>query len=97
MMYKANVTACSDIRTKRSKQSEHHVEFLNVKPWWCVKKPLDFNRLNLLVILTYRVQKLILQNEVNSAVNTYSSLKFSVLFWDSEGSCQFTVIILLVL
>ena len=32
MMYKAKVAACSDIRTKRSTQSEHYVEFLNVKP-----------------------------------------------------------------
>ena len=32
MMYKAKVTVCSDIRTKPSKQSERHVEFLNVKP-----------------------------------------------------------------
>ena len=32
MMYKANVAVCSDIRIKHSMQSEHHVEFLNVKP-----------------------------------------------------------------
>ena len=31
MMYKAKVAVCSDIRTKHSPQSEHHVEFLNVK------------------------------------------------------------------
>ena len=31
-MYKAKVAVCSDIRTKQSKQSERHVEFLNVKP-----------------------------------------------------------------
>jgi hypothetical protein len=31
MMYKAKVAVCSKIRTKRSKQSENHVEFLNVK------------------------------------------------------------------
>ena len=30
MMYKANVSVCSEIRTKHSTQSEHHVEFLNV-------------------------------------------------------------------
>ena len=30
--YKAKVAVCSDIRTKHSTQSEHHVEFLNVKP-----------------------------------------------------------------
>ena len=29
MMYKAKVAVCSDIRTKRSTQSERHVEFLN--------------------------------------------------------------------
>jgi hypothetical protein len=32
MMCKAKVVVCSEIRTKHSKQSEHHVEFLNVKP-----------------------------------------------------------------
>jgi hypothetical protein len=31
MMYKPNVAVCSEIRTKHSKQSEHHVEFMNVK------------------------------------------------------------------
>jgi hypothetical protein len=29
-MYKAYVSVCSEIRTKQSTQSEHHVEFLNV-------------------------------------------------------------------
>jgi len=32
MMYKAKVTVCSEIRAKHSTHSEHHVEFLNVKP-----------------------------------------------------------------
>ena len=32
MMYKAKVAVCSDIRTKRSKQSEHHVEYFYIKP-----------------------------------------------------------------
>jgi len=32
MLDKVNVAVCSEIRTKRSTQSEHHVEFLNVKP-----------------------------------------------------------------
>ena len=32
MLYKAKVAVCFDIRTKHSTQSEHHVEFLNVKP-----------------------------------------------------------------
>jgi hypothetical protein len=32
MMYTAKVVVCSEIRTKHSAQSEHHVEFLNVKP-----------------------------------------------------------------
>ena len=45
-MYKAKVTVCSDIRTKHSTQSEHHVEFLNVKPAYKGKKPLGFKRLN---------------------------------------------------
>jgi len=30
-MYKAKVAVCSEIRTKPSKQSEDHLEFLNVK------------------------------------------------------------------
>ena len=32
MMYKAKVAVCSVIHTKHSSQSEHRVEFLNVKP-----------------------------------------------------------------
>jgi hypothetical protein len=32
MLYKAKVAVCSEIRTKHSTQSEHHVESLNVKP-----------------------------------------------------------------
>ena len=32
MMYKEEVAVCSKIHTKHSMQSEHHVEFLNVKP-----------------------------------------------------------------
>ena len=31
-MRKAKFAVCSGIRTKYSKQSEHHVDFLNVKP-----------------------------------------------------------------
>jgi len=32
MTYKAKVPVWSEIRTKHSTQSEHHVEFLNGKP-----------------------------------------------------------------
>jgi len=32
MTHKAKVTVCSEICTKHSMQSEHHVEFFNVKP-----------------------------------------------------------------
>ena len=32
MLFKAKVAVCSDILTKHSTQSEHRVEFLNVKP-----------------------------------------------------------------
>jgi hypothetical protein len=32
MLHKAKVAVCSEIRTKRSTQSEQHVEFFNVKP-----------------------------------------------------------------
>ena len=46
MLYKTKVAVCSQIRTKHSTQSQHHVEFLNVKTWWYVKKPLDSKRLN---------------------------------------------------
>ena len=46
MMYKAKVAVCSDIHRIDLFQSERHVEFLNVKPWWYVKKPLGFKRLN---------------------------------------------------
>ena len=31
MMYKAKVAAYSEMRTKHSTQSEHHIEFLNAK------------------------------------------------------------------
>jgi hypothetical protein len=43
MMYTAKAAGCSEIRTKLSTQSEHHVEFFNVKPG--DKKPLGFKRL----------------------------------------------------
>jgi len=32
MTYKAKVAVCSEIRTKHSTQSQHHVEFLNYEP-----------------------------------------------------------------
>jgi len=32
MMYKEKVAVCSDIRTKHPTQSEHNVEFFNIKP-----------------------------------------------------------------
>ena len=48
MLSKAKVAVCSDIRTKHSTQSERHVEFLSVKPWWYGKKPLGFKRLKTL-------------------------------------------------
>jgi len=31
-MYKTKVALCSEIRAKHSTQSEHHVEFLNIRP-----------------------------------------------------------------
>jgi hypothetical protein len=33
-MYNAMAAVCSEIRTRHSTQSEHHVELLNVKTWW---------------------------------------------------------------
>ena len=56
MLYKAKVSVCSDIRTKHSTQSERHVEFLNVKTWWYVKKLLGFKRL-MLLSLSQTVQR----------------------------------------
>jgi hypothetical protein len=32
MTYKAKVAVCSEIRIKHLKQSEHHVEFLDIEP-----------------------------------------------------------------
>jgi len=32
MTYTTKATVCSEIRKKHSTQSEHHVEFFNVKP-----------------------------------------------------------------
>jgi hypothetical protein len=32
MTYKAKDAVCSELCTEHSKQSEHHVQFLNVKP-----------------------------------------------------------------
>ena len=32
MLYKVQVAVCSEIRKKHSTQSQHHVDFLNVKP-----------------------------------------------------------------
>jgi hypothetical protein len=32
MLYKTKVAVCSEIRTKHSTQSEHNVDFLNIKP-----------------------------------------------------------------
>jgi len=32
MMYKANFAVFSEIRTKYATQSEHHADYLNVKP-----------------------------------------------------------------
>jgi len=39
MMYKAKAAVGSEIRTKHSKQSKHHSEFLNVKPGGIHKSP----------------------------------------------------------
>jgi len=39
MMYKAKVAVCSQIHTKHSTQSKHHVEFFNVKPGRAYRNP----------------------------------------------------------
>ena len=57
MLSKAKVAVCSDIHKKQSAQSEHHVEFLNVKPGWYVKKPLGFKRL---ITITHAILKCII-------------------------------------
>jgi len=42
MMYTAKAAVCSEIRTKHWTQSEHHLEFLNIKlqkiklPYLCI-------------------------------------------------------------
>jgi hypothetical protein len=45
MLYTAKLVVCSEIRTKHSTQSEHHVEFFDCQTWLYVKKPLGFKRL----------------------------------------------------
>ena len=73
MMYKAKVAVCSDIRTKHSTQSERHVEFLNVKPWWYVKKQLGVKRLNshiyqaiycILTVLEYSMMRCTVEEQI---------------------------------
>ena len=57
MMYKAKVAVCSEICTRHSTQSERHVEFLNVKSGWYVKKPLGFERLKCTLLILKGVIK----------------------------------------
>ena len=94
MMYKAKVAVYSDIRTKHSKVSEHHIEFLNVKPWWNVKKPLGVKRLItvvyklylvLLYLLTIILLKLtavryLVSNEMSGSYYNYNSVSNFILF-----------------
>jgi hypothetical protein len=42
MTYKAKAAVCSTICTKHSTQSEHHVEFSNIKPGLRKKNPARF-------------------------------------------------------
>jgi hypothetical protein len=66
MMYKAKVAVCSDICTKHSTQSERHVEFLDIKPWWYVKKPLGVKRLTDIplshIALICRIERAVVTN-----------------------------------
>ena len=48
MIQVAQVAVCSDIRTKHPTQSEHNLEFSNVKTSSYVKKPLGIKRLMML-------------------------------------------------
>jgi len=45
MMYKTNVTVCSEIRTKHSTQSEHHMEFFLTLNLVVSKEKLGFKTL----------------------------------------------------
>ena len=51
-MYKAKVDVCSEIRTKHSTRSEHHVEFLNVNPV-IRKETVGLKRLTLGLLMSY--------------------------------------------
>ena len=44
MKYKAKLAVCSEIRTKHSTQSEHHAEFLNIKPGGRLRLKCDDTR-----------------------------------------------------
>ena len=68
MIYKAKVAVCSDIRTKHSMEREHHVEFLNVKPWWYVKNPLGFKGLIIIIII---IISRVVPNEISDEVKVY--------------------------
>jgi len=74
-MYTVKIAVCSEIRIKHSTQSEHHVEFLNVKTWWYVKKSLGLKRLNtqtseeffffFAVLLTVHLSIILVTNQLN--------------------------------
>jgi len=65
MIYKAKFAVCSEIRTKHSTQSEHHVEFWNVWGWWYIEKPLGFKRLKQIFPKFAYVQKKTVQTETS--------------------------------
>jgi hypothetical protein len=86
MMYKAKVAVCSVIRTKHSTQSERHVEFLNVKPWWNLKKPLGgwkvklndikWRKTELIAVADLRTQNHASKKILNRNVEWKSSLAY---------------------
>ena len=89
MIHKVKVAVCSDIHTKRSTQSEHHVEFLNVKPWWYVKKLLGFKRLNNM-IYTHKAPSL---NGFKTAEHTLLLLLLLLLHKPIKNSSTSSVLI----
>jgi hypothetical protein len=55
MMYKAKAAVCSQIRTKHSTQSEHHVEFLKVKNQVARKETARLLKVMLWPVRVFRV------------------------------------------
>jgi hypothetical protein len=83
MTYTAKETVCSEICTKHSMQSEHYAEFLNVKTWWYVKKPLGFKRLMRIDISEFEKQYLI-RSQTESLMFSNKAL-FPIIYFTSTA------------